>query len=109
MKQPERSLHIACKLSDPREVSDRKKLLGSVFAEVRWVEELEDGYTFGFPGSTEWAENLVRIVNAERACCPFLTFDIHFEPENGPISLRVTGPEDAKAFIEAELMSSRSV
>lgn len=108
MRRPERSLPIACKLSDPREVSDRKELLGSVFAQVRWVKELEDGYIFGFPGSAGWAEKLIEIVNAERECCPFLTFEVLFEPDGGQISLRVTGPEDAKAFIEMELMAPPS-
>ncbi len=104
MRRPEDSQPVACRLSGP-EISDRKKLLGSVFEEVRWVEELEDGYAFGFPGSRGWAGKLVEVVSAERACCPFLTFALLFEPENGPISLRVTGPEGAKAFIEAELMA----
>ncbi len=100
---------IFCELSDPREVSDRKKLLESAFEEVRWAEELKDGYAFGFPGSAGWAEKLVGIVSAERVCCPFLTFALLFEPDGGPISLRVTGPEGAKAFIEAELMSPGSM
>ena len=68
------------------------------------VEELGDGYAFKFPGSAGYAGKLVEVIEAERACCPFLSFVLFFEPDGGPISLRVTGPEGAKAFIEAELM-----
>jgi len=96
---------IACRLSGPQEIQDRRRLLGSVFEGVLRVEELEDGYAFGFPGSAGWAERLVEMINAERACCPFLTFALFFEPDGGPISLRVTGPEGAKGFIEAEMMA----
>ena len=67
------------------------------------MDELEDGYVFEFPGSAEWAEKLVDFVNFERVCCPFFAFDLAFEPDEGPIQLRVRGSEGVKEFVEAEL------
>ncbi|MBI4409686.1 MAG: hypothetical protein HY561_08265 [Gemmatimonadetes bacterium] len=37
----------------------------------------------------------------ERGCCPFLRFELEFEP-GGPLWLRIRGPEGAKEFIAAE-------
>ena len=56
----------------------------TVFEKVVRTEELENGYPFGFPGSTEWAGKLLEIVDAERACSPFLAFALFFEPEWWP-------------------------
>jgi len=42
-------------------------------------------------------------VEAERACCRFLRFSLELEPGEGPIRLRITGPEETKAFLEEEL------
>jgi len=98
---------VACSLSAP-DLEKRRELINSVFSGTLRMDDLEDGYAFTFPGSTEWAEKLVGMISAERACCPFLTFEVLFEPDGGQISLRVTGPEGAKTFIEMELMAPPS-
>jgi hypothetical protein len=45
----------------------------------------------------------MRFVSNERLCCPFLEFGITIAPANGPVWLRLTGPEGTRAFLEAEL------
>ncbi|MEJ7871532.1 MAG: hypothetical protein WKF67_04685, partial [Rubrobacteraceae bacterium] len=60
----------------------------------------EDGYEFTFPGSAECADQLTGFVVFERACCPFFTFEIVFEPGAGPIVLKIRGPEGVKEIIE---------
>ena len=102
-KEAKRGLPLACNLSEPEMVKRRQELAGEVFGGLQRLDELEDGYAFGFPGSEEWATRLLRFVNTERVCCPFFVFELVFEPERGPILLRVRGPEGAKAFIEAEM------
>ncbi len=72
------------------------------------VDELEDGYAFVFPGSAEWAARLVELVNAERTCCPFSAFELVFQPDLGPVLLKIRGPEGAKEFIETELAALRT-
>lgn len=96
-------LPIACNLSGQEEVRRRKEVAESVFVGVQQVEELADGYSFAFPGSAEWTDKLVSFVNSERACCPFFAFEILFEPNLGPVWLKVRGPEGAKEFVEKEL------
>jgi hypothetical protein len=41
-------------------------------------------------------------VSLERKCCPFLAFEIEQPKDQGPVWLRITGPEGVKAFIEEE-------
>jgi len=96
-------LSFACNLPGPEGAGRRQEVAEVLSRGVLWVDELEDGYAFGFPGSAEWAEKLVDFVNFERVCCPFFAFDLAFEPDEGPIQLRVRGSEGVKEFVEAEL------
>jgi hypothetical protein len=98
-------LPLACNLSGP-EVARRRGEIEGIFEGCLGVDELEDGYQFHFPGSAEWAARLTEFIVFERGCCPFFTFELIFEPEGGPIRLRVLGPEGAKE-IAAELAASR--
>ncbi len=94
---------IACKLTDEEQQKRREELSRKLFSGRERTNELEDGYEFVFPGGAEWAEELVRFVVLERECCPFFTFELIFEQEGGPISLRMRGPEGTKDFIGVEL------
>ena len=96
-------MSFACNLPGPEGVRRRRDVAEVLSRGVLRVDELEDGYAFGFPGSAEWAEKLVDFVNFERVCCPFFAFDLAFEPDEGSIQLRVRGPEGVKEFVEAEL------
>ena len=105
-KHVKHHMPIACSLSGQELAKRRRELADEIFAQTLRTEELGDGYEFSFSGSPGWAGKLAGMIEAERECCPFLTFALYFEPDGGPISLRVTGPEGAKAFIGEELMPS---
>lgn len=94
---------IACSLSEPDLAQRRRELTREAFGSALRVEALEDGYEFAFPGGEGWATRLVELIEAERACCPFFAFELRFEPGEGPILLRVRGPEGTKEFIATEL------
>ncbi len=102
------ALPLACSLSEPDLAKRRQELAENVSGGVLKVDELEDGYAFAFPGNAEWATRLIELVNAERACCPFFAFELIFEPDLGPILLKVTGPKSVKEFIETELAALRA-
>ncbi len=93
------ALPIACTLSDPSLVEERRAALEEIFASVTDSRELEDGYEFTFPGDKVWAERLMRMVAGERECCAFLSFELIFSPAQGPITLRLRGAEGVKEFI----------
>ncbi len=82
----------------------RRELADEIFNGTLRMKELEDGYEFVFPGDAGWPAKLARMIEAERECCQFLTFALFFEPHDGLISLRVTGPDGVKEFIADGLM-----
>jgi hypothetical protein len=67
--------------------------------------ELTNGYEFRFDASA--LAEVARFIENERKCCPFMTFDLQVSPAAGPLWLRMTGPEGARAVLDAELNLSR--
>lgn len=63
--------------------------------------DVPGGYEFRFPATAFNA--LSRFVSNERRCCPFLRFELAIEPGDGPIRLKVTGPDGTREFLNAEL------
>jgi hypothetical protein len=104
-KSERRDLLVACTLSGP-EQADRRGEVEGIFGGCLRTGELEDGHEFVFPGDAEWVVRLAEFVAFERGCCPFLTFELVFEPEGGTIRLRVRGPEGAKSLV-AEMFAGR--
>jgi hypothetical protein len=103
---PERQLPLACSLSGPK-LAKRRGELEEIFEGCLRMDELDDGYEFLFSGSGEWAAGLTEFVVFEGECCPFFVFELVFEPEAGPIRLRVRGPEGVKGII-AEMFAGRT-
>ena len=69
--------------------------------EMREHEELVDGYAFKFDATAY--EDVVRFVNNERLCCPFVTFRIDVLADAGPLRLSMRGPAGTREFLDAEL------
>ena len=67
------------------------------------MEELPDGFGFRFPGADPWAAKALEFIEAEKQCCPFFTFELAFEPDDGPLWLRLRGSAAIKDFVRAEL------
>ncbi len=87
-----------------REFAERKKAIGrDLFAHADRIEELPDGYGFRFPAGAPWPAKALDFITAEKQCCPFFTFDLVFEPNGGPLWLRLRGSDEVKAFVLAEL------
>ena len=105
-ERPGRRLPLACSLSGP-ELAGRGYELAKILEGCLQTDELDDGYEFRVPGSGEWAVRLTELVVFERGCCPFLAFVLIFEPDGGPIRLRVRGPEGARGII-AEMFARES-
>ncbi len=98
-----RGLPIACTLSAAEQAGRREEATRVLFAGCRKVSELEDGYAYEFPGGDEQIEALTRFVVAERECCTFFTFELTFEPDRGPVHLRMRGPRGTKEFIRGSM------
>ncbi|QNI34472.1 hypothetical protein H7849_11605 [Alloacidobacterium dinghuense] len=80
-------------------------LLAEFKSAVTKIEELPDGYAFRVPGEKRWLDLAAQLLIAERECCPFLTFQMTAEPQMGPITIRVTGPDGSKEFLKSILVN----
>jgi hypothetical protein len=90
---------IGCLLSERDYAIRSEELAGGLFAMVDEVVELPDGYAYRFSGAESPLESLLEFIAAERRCCPFLSFEIAFEPRQGPLWLRMRGSPRVKSFI----------
>jgi hypothetical protein len=97
---------IGCLLSERDYAIRSEELSGGLFATVEEIVELPDGYAYRLAAGDRPAESLLEFIAAERRCCPFLSFEIAFEPHAGPIWLRMRGSPRVKAFI-AETFNTR--
>jgi hypothetical protein len=97
-------LPIACSLTQ-NELANRKNDIQGITTSFQAIRELSDGYALQYPSEKIWIENLVQFISQERACCPFFTFELVFEPAQGPLWLRIYGPEGTKSMIKDLLPS----
>lgn len=66
------------------------------------TKELSDGYAFRLNSETVSVAELAEWISAERKCCPFFSFEIELQRNNGPLWLKLRGADGVKAFIRAE-------
>jgi hypothetical protein len=101
IEEHEQKLPIACLLPEENRRSREEELASEIFGAVQEIKELPDGYALRFPGDAEWITKLSEFVAFERVCCPFFTFEMTFEPAQGPIWLSLRGPEGTKEFVRS--------
>ena len=101
--QHQGEIPIVCTLSEEDEARRRDDGLAEFTAHVREVNELADGYELRFTGSPEVVTKLTQFIADERACCSFITFELIFEPEQGPVWLRMRGSGGVKEFVRGML------
>jgi hypothetical protein len=89
---------VACSLT-ASERQQRGQDFEHLLAGAEDVEELAEGYALKFPGTTSWVMSAAELIVAERACCPFFSFALTFEPNGGSVWLHITGPDDVKEGI----------
>ena len=90
---------VACLLSDHEQTKRRDDIAHSLVGELEETRELPDGYALRFPGDEAQAARLLAFIAGERACCPFFTFALVFEPRQGPLWLHLRGPAGTKELV----------
>lgn len=95
---PSSEPEIACRIQDPAQMRQREAEVVDLFKGATRRQEIADGYALCFPGDGDWASRLLAFILFERECCPFLTFELVFEDQHGPLWLRLRGPEGVKEF-----------
>ena len=94
---------IICSLT-PEALEARKLgLLSTLLDRSAGHELLADGLRLRFAPSSETLTTIVRAVDAERHCCRFLRFTITVEPDDGGMTLDLTGAPGTREFVAALL------
>jgi hypothetical protein len=99
--QPEEP--IACTLSSEDQRRRRDEIASLIAGASPESRRLSDGYALRFPGDEIWASRLLAFIVGERACCPFFTFELIFEPRQGQIWLHLRGPAGTPDFVAGML------
>lgn len=101
-------LPVACDLTVlSAEQRERKRLLQQrLRADVQEIQELPDGYAFRHSSESSVCLAVAEFITLERLCCPFFDFGFEVERNGGPLRLQMTGGEDAKQALRAELGAS---
>jgi hypothetical protein len=71
----------------------------------RGAREVENGYTFRYPGDPQVFLELAEWITLERRCCPFLTFTVEFHSD-GEIELTLSGDPNVKEFLNGIVAAS---
>ena len=97
------NLPIVCTLTPDALRARREGLLAALLRQATAHEFLPEGLRLRFVPSTETLASIVRAVEAERHCCRFLRFMITVEPDEGPLTVDLTGPQGTREFVAALL------
>ena len=101
-------LPIACSLSDTELRTREATLLAQFRAEATMCEELDQGYRFRLSGNRPNLALVLELMTAERECCRFLTFDLNAAPNQGALSVSITGPTGTKEYLRSLLGLTQS-
>jgi hypothetical protein len=96
-------LSIACTLSPDALRARRDGLLTELLQRASSHELTAEGLRVSFSVDDDTLEAVARAVDAERRCCRFLRFAITVEPDGGPVSLELSGPNGTREFLAALL------
>lgn len=69
-----------------------------LMADKKEVKDLPDGYSFRFATNAQAIKDVAEFVTYERACCPFINFDMAVSGED--LSLKLSGPEGTKELLK---------
>jgi hypothetical protein len=96
-------LPIVCTLTPDALRARREGLLTELLRRSTGHELLPDGFRLRFAPSGETLATIARAVEAERHCCRFLRFTVTVAPDEGPLTLDLTGPHGTREFVAALL------
>ena len=96
---------FSCKMNalSPAERKELPKWLDSLVAMKPVATELENGFSLEFAHSGKAFPLASKWISCESRCCPFFEFAISLTPNDGPLTIRITGPAGVKEFIADDL------
>jgi hypothetical protein len=95
--------NLVCKLTTEEQMKRGEELRNTVFKEYEKLNEFPEAVQLVYSDSKKYAPILVDFINTERACCPFFTFELKFEPNSDNVSLTIGGSPKIKELVKALL------
>lgn len=87
---------------------DRLTLLAKkFFSAYNQLQELPDGYAFGYTWTTDWATELFTFIELLRIDEPTLVIELMCEPHQGPVWLHLHGSAAIKAQLQQAVEQAR--
>lgn len=96
---------IVCNLGalNPHQRVKHKKLRDQLRNLVCEVHTEPEGVVIFLPANSDCMILVSEFITLERLCCPFLNFILEVKSDKRFILLYLTGTEEAKTFLEAQL------
>ena len=92
---------VACTLTAAELEARRQGLLPGLLQKAVDVSDLPNGLRLRFDSAPGLLLELARVMEMERDCCRFLSFDLKADPGAGPVTLEVTGPEGTAEMLRS--------
>jgi hypothetical protein len=99
-----KDIPLACTLTQTQQRT-RGEEIHELLASSQQVRELSNGYEFQYPCEKLSLDKLAHFILEERTCCPFFTFELIFEPAQGPLWLRIYGQEGVKEMLREQFLA----
>jgi hypothetical protein len=96
---PKKPIPIACSLNDAEFRTRRAGVLAEIKEGIRATDELKNGFRFTFPADDDWVRKITEMIVLERACCPFLNFNLKIGAGGETVTLKLSGRAGAKEFV----------
>ena len=96
-KKLKEKIALACILTDKDQIKRMNELHQTIFKKADKALEHANSYEllFNKPDSSLNKE-LFEFIHFEQLCCPWLKFQVSFEPGNGPVSLKLGNSAQTK-------------
>jgi hypothetical protein len=94
---------VACSLSAPDRRERAATVLAAFRAHVREITPRPDGYALALEPTDEAIGAATAMITTERACCPFLRFDLTVDAPAGNVGLVLSGPPGTRELLAAWL------
>jgi hypothetical protein len=80
-----------CTLSAAQLHARRQELLPGLFEQADTISEIPNGLRLTFSPRPGFLAECARVIEQEQTCCSFLRFQIAIEPQQGLVTLEITG------------------
>ncbi|MGE5322018.1 MAG: hypothetical protein ACM3SW_04120 [Actinomycetota bacterium] len=87
---------------DGPEKERHSQLMAKLDTAMGETVELSDGYSFQLNREAISLTEIAEWITYEHRCCPFFTFELELQANDGPLWLRLRGSEDVKRFLRPD-------